>query len=150
MVVGTKPGLAAVGSATVAVISQSSGIAAIFAMRRVTWYRSAIIAGCTIIAPFTCCCTNSAVASTAVVRESSKREVCVLGTPSSSSDSFPARLAQKLRQLRGRFQREDIERSPEQVCHTLTNRHRHHIVCKLEKAAFPLTLMYSVFWSIST
>ena len=32
-----KPGLAAVGSATVAVLSQSSGIAAIFAMRRVTW-----------------------------------------------------------------------------------------------------------------
>ena len=87
MVVGTKPGLEAVGSATVAVLSQSSGIAAIFAMRRVTWYRSAIIAAftycCTIIAPFTCCCTNSAVASTAVVRESSKREVCVLGTPSS-------------------------------------------------------------------
>ena len=62
MVVGTKPGLAAVGSATVAVLSQSSGIAAIFAMRRVTWYRSAIIA------PFTCCCTNRAVASTAVVK----------------------------------------------------------------------------------
>ena len=68
-----KPGLAAVGSATVAVLSQSSGIAAIFAMRRVTWYRSGIIAAftycCTIIAPFTCCCTNRAVASTAVVRE---------------------------------------------------------------------------------
>ena len=48
----------------------------------------------------------------------------------------------KRQQLRGRFQRQDIERSPEQVCHTLTNRHRHHIVCKLEKAAFPLTLMY--------
>ena len=30
VVVGTKPGLAAVGSATVAVLSQSSGIAAIF------------------------------------------------------------------------------------------------------------------------
>ena len=55
-----KPGLAAVGSATVAVLSQSSGIAAIFAMRRVTWYRSAIIAA------FTYCCTNRAVASTAV------------------------------------------------------------------------------------
>ena len=55
------------------VLSQSSGIAAIFAMRRVTWYRSAIIAAftycCTIIAPFTCCCTNRAMASTAVVRE---------------------------------------------------------------------------------
>ena len=58
MVVGTKPGLAAVGSATVAVLSQSSEIAAIFAMRRVTWYRSAIIAA------FTYCCTNRAVAST--------------------------------------------------------------------------------------
>ena len=62
-----------VGSATVAVLSQSSGIAAIFAMRRVTWYRSAIIAAftycCTIIAPFTCCCINRAVASTAVVSE---------------------------------------------------------------------------------
>ena len=57
MVVGTKPGLAAVGSATVAVLSQSSEIAAIFAMRRVTWYRSAIIAA------FTYCCTNRAVAS---------------------------------------------------------------------------------------
>ena len=54
-----KPGLAAVGSATVAVLSQSSGIAAIFPHEAgVTW--------CTIIAPFTCCCTNSAVASTAV------------------------------------------------------------------------------------
>ena len=42
-----KPGLAAVGSATVAVLSQSSGIAAIFAMRRVTWYRSGIIAAFT-------------------------------------------------------------------------------------------------------
>ena len=73
MVVGKDPRLAAVGSATVAVLSQSSGIAAIFAMRRVTWYRSAIIAAftycCTIIAPFIGCCTNRAVASTAVVRE---------------------------------------------------------------------------------
>ena len=63
MVVGTKPGLAAVGSATVAVLSQSSGIAAIFfAMRR-----GHVL--CTIIAPFTCCFTNNAVASTAVVSE---------------------------------------------------------------------------------
>ena len=73
MVVGKNPRLAAVGSATVAVLSQSSGIAAIFAMRRVTWYRSAIIAAfaycCTIIAPFIGCCTNRAMASTAVVRE---------------------------------------------------------------------------------
>ena len=73
MVVGKNPRLAAVGSATVAVLSQSSGIAAIFAMRRVTWYRSAIIAAftycCTIIAPFIGCCTNRAIASTAVVRE---------------------------------------------------------------------------------
>ena len=30
MIVGTKPGLAAVGSATVAVISKSPGVAAIF------------------------------------------------------------------------------------------------------------------------
>ena len=65
-------------SATVAVLSQSSGIERPFiAMRRVTWYRSAIIAPftycCTIIAPFTCCCTNRAVASTAVV--TSKRVV---------------------------------------------------------------------------
>ena len=72
-----EPPLAAVGSAPVAVLSQSSGIAAILCHEGVvTW--------CTIIAPFTCCCTNSAVASIAVVTElSSKREVCVLGTPSS-------------------------------------------------------------------
>ena len=63
MVVDKNPRLAAVGSATVAVLSQSSGIAAIFAMRRVTWYRSAIIAS------FTYCFTNRAVASTAVVTE---------------------------------------------------------------------------------
>ena len=73
MVVGKNSLLAAVGSATVAVLSQSSGIAAILAMMRVTWYRSAIIAAftycCTIIAPFIGCCTNRAVASTAVVRE---------------------------------------------------------------------------------
>ena len=74
MVVGKNPRLAAVGSAaTVAVLSQSSEIAAIFAVRRVTWYRSAIIAAftycCTIIAPFIGCCTNRAMASTAVVRE---------------------------------------------------------------------------------
>ena len=73
MVVGKNPRLAAVGSATVAVLSQSSGIAAIFAMRRVTWYKSAIIAAftycCTIIAPFIGWCTNRAMASTAVVRE---------------------------------------------------------------------------------
>ena len=74
-----EPPLAAVGSAPVAVLSQSSGIAAILCHEGVvTW--------CTIIAPFTCCCTNSAVASIAVVTElSSKREVCVLGTPSSYS-----------------------------------------------------------------
>ena len=58
-----KPGVAAVGSATVAVLSQSSGIERpILPRGGVTWS--------TIIAPFTCCCTNnSAVASTAVVRE---------------------------------------------------------------------------------
>ena len=74
-----EPPLAAVGSAPVAVLSQSSGIAAILCHEGVvTW--------CTIIAPFTCCCTNSAVASIAVVTElSSKREVCVLGTPSSQN-----------------------------------------------------------------
>ena len=77
-----EPPLAAVGSAPVAVLSQSSGIAAILCHEGVvTW--------CTIIAPFTYCCTNSAVASIAVVTElSSKREVCVLGTPSSFRISF--------------------------------------------------------------
>ena len=51
--------LAAVGSATVAVLSQSSDVAAIFG--GVSWS--------TIIAPFTCCCmhTNSVVASIVVV-----------------------------------------------------------------------------------
>ena len=69
-----EPPLAAVGSAPVAVLSQSSGIAC----------HEGVVTWCTIIAPFTCCCTNSAVASIAVVTElSSKREVCVLGTPSS-------------------------------------------------------------------
>ena len=63
MVVGTKPGLAAVGSATVAVLSQSSGTAAIFC------HEAGSRGIYTIIAPFTCCCTNSAVASTAAVRE---------------------------------------------------------------------------------
>ena len=63
---------------------------------------------------------------------------------------FPARLVQKRQQLRQRFQREDIERSAGQCTCTATNRQRHHIVCKLEKAAFPLTIMHSLFWSIST
>ena len=68
-------------------------------------------------------------------------------TPECSSSyysySFSARLAQKRQQLRRRFQREDTERSAGFCTCTLTNRHRHHIVCKLEKAAFPLTLMYT-------
>ena len=55
MVVGKNSRLAAVGSATVAVLSQSSGIAAIFAMRRVTWYRSAIIAAFTYILLYNNC-----------------------------------------------------------------------------------------------
>ena len=41
--------------------------------------------------------------------------------------------------ISSQFQREDIERSPEQVYRTLTNRHRHRIVSKLGKAASPLT-----------
>ena len=69
-----KPELADVGSPTVAVLSQSSGIAAFFPHRRGhVVYNNA---------PFTCC-TNCAVASIAIVREYSKREVCVPGTPSS-------------------------------------------------------------------
>ena len=55
-----------------------------------------------------------------------------------SDYSFPARLEQKRQQLRERFQREDVERSVEQCTCTPTNRQRHHIVCKLEKVAFPL------------
>ena len=74
-----KPELAFVGSATVAVLSQSSGIAAIFPHE--AWYRSAIIAPftycCTIIAHFTCCCTNSAVASLAVVYKRVENARCV-------------------------------------------------------------------------
>ena len=57
-----NPTLAAVSNATVAVLSQSSGIQRpVFAMRR------GHIA--TIIAPLTCCTNNSAVASTTVVSE---------------------------------------------------------------------------------
>ena len=77
MVVGTKPGLAAVGSATVAVLSQSSGIAAIFAMRRghVVYNTCALYM---LLYKQQCrgfyCCSK---------RVSSKREVCVIGTSSS-------------------------------------------------------------------
>ena len=57
-----EPPLAAVGSATVAVLSQSSGVAAIFG-------HEAGSRGL-LIALFTCCCTNnSAVASANAVRE---------------------------------------------------------------------------------
>ena len=63
----------------------------------------------------------------------------------SSSDyyyySFSARLAPKRQQLRRRFQSKDVERSAGYCTCTPTNRQRPHIVCKLEKAAFTLTLM---------
>ena len=77
-----EPALASVGSATVAVLSQSSGIERpFFAMRlgHVVYNNCALY--------ISCCCTNhSAVASTAVVRVvSATRGLCncVLGTPSS-------------------------------------------------------------------
>ena len=54
-----EPPLAAVGSATVAVLTIIWHSNHFMPCGGVTW--------CTIIAPFTCCCTNSAVASTAVV-----------------------------------------------------------------------------------
>ena len=59
-----KPALAAVGSATVAVLSQSSGIEWPFIAK----WRGHVVTWSTIIASFTCCCiNNSAVASTTVV-----------------------------------------------------------------------------------
>ena len=76
--------MAAIGSATVAVLSQTSGIERpFFALRRGhVVYKN-------------CALYMRAVASTAVVLESSKREVCVLGTPSSfkSCDTVAHRAA---------------------------------------------------------
>ena len=67
-----KPALAAVGSATIAVLSQSSDIEQPFFATR---SGHVVYNNCA----STCCCTNSSAVASA------RGEVCVLGTPSTCS-----------------------------------------------------------------